>query len=102
MFIVIVAEKRNLTSGIGGIVKGVDYTSIDIGIASEHICLAATELGLGTCMMGWFKEKHIKEALNIPKGKEIKLVISLGYVQNEKNRKKVRKNINEILKFNSY
>lgn len=53
-------------------------------------------------MMGWFKEKHIKEALNIPKGKEIKLVISLGYVQNEKNRKKVRKNINEILKFNSY
>ena len=102
VFIAIVAEKRNLTSGIGGIVKGVDYTSIDIGIASEHICLAATELGLGTCMMGWFKEKHIKETLNIAKGKEIKLVISLGYVQNEKNRKKVRKNINEILKFNSY
>lgn len=102
VFIVVVAEKRNLTSGIGGIVKGADYTSIDIGIASEHICLAAADLGLGTCMMGWFKEKNIKNILNIPKSREIKLVISLGYVQNEKTRKKVRKDIEEVLKFNSY
>ncbi len=102
VFIVVVAEKRNITSGIGGIVKGADYTSIDIGIATEHICLGATELGLGTCIMGWFKEKAIKELLNIPKNREIKLVISLGYVASEKTRKKVRKNIDEVLKFNSY
>lgn len=102
VFIVIVAEKRNLTSGIGSIVKGADYTSLDIGIACEHICLAAANLNLGTCMMGWFKEKNIKDILNIPKGREIKLVISLGYVKNEKTRKKVRKDIDEVLKFNSY
>jgi hypothetical protein len=53
-------------------------------------------------MMGWFKEKNIKNILNIPKSREIKLVISLGYVQNEKTRKKVRKDIEEVLKFNSY
>lgn len=102
VFIVVVAEKRNLTSGIGSIVKGADYTSLDIGIASEHICLGAAEIGLGTCMMGWFKEKNIKEVLNIPKNREVKLVISLGYVQNEKTRKKVRKDIDEILRFNKY
>lgn len=102
VFIVVVAEKRNLTSGIGGIVKGADYTSLDIGIVSEHICLGAAEIGLGTCMMGWFKEKNIKEVLNIPKNRGIKLVISLGYVQNEKTRKKVRKDIDEILRFNKY
>lgn len=57
-FIVVVGEKRNLTSKMGELIKKKDYTSMDIGIASEHLCLAATELGLGTCMMGWFKEKY--------------------------------------------
>ena len=71
VFIVVVGEKRNLTSKIGELIKKKDYTSIDVGIASEHICLAATELGLGTCMMGWFKEKEIKKLLNINKNKEI-------------------------------
>ena len=102
VFIVIVGEKRNLTSKMGELIKKKDYTSIDIGIASEHICLAATELGLGTCMMGWFKEKEIKKLLNINKNKEIHLVISLGYYDDKEPRNKVRKPIDEILSFNEY
>lgn len=101
-FVVVVGEKRNLTSKMGELIKKKDYTSIDIGIASEHICLAATELELGTCMMGWFKEKEIKKLLNIPANKEIHLVISLGYHNNENPRKKVRKAIEEIYSFNEY
>lgn len=102
VFIVVVGEKRNLTSKMGELIKKKDYTSIDIGIASEHICLAATELGLGTCMMGWFKEKEIKKLLNINKNKEIHLVISLGYYDDKEPRNKVRKPIDEILSFNEY
>ncbi|MBT9832156.1 nitroreductase family protein [Clostridium baratii] len=102
VFIVVVGEKRNLTSKMGELIKKKDYTSIDIGIASEHICLAATELGLGTCMMGWFKEKEIKKLLNINKNKEIHLVISLGYYYDKEPRNKVRKPIDEILSFNEY
>lgn len=102
VFIVVVGEKRNLTSKMGELIKKKDYTSIDIGIASEHICLAATELGLGTCMMGWFKEKEIKKLLNINKNKEIHLVISLGYYDEKEPRNKVRKPIDEILSFNEY
>lgn len=102
VFIVVVGEKRNFTSKMGELIKKKDYTSIDIGIASEHLCLAATELGLGTCMIGWFKEKNIKNLLNIPSSKEIHLVISLGYYENKNTRKKVRKNIDEIYSFNEY
>ena len=102
VFIVVVGEKRNLTSKMGELIKKKDYTSIDIGIASEHICLAATELGLGTCMMGWFKEKELKKLLNINKNKEIHLVISLGYYDGKESRNKVRKPIDEILSFNEY
>lgn len=101
-FIVILDDKRNLTSGIGGKLKQKDYTSMDIGIAAEHICLAATELGLGTCMMGWFKEKKLKTLLNIPKNREIHLVISLGYYNYTEPRKKVRKQFDDIVKYNSY
>ncbi|MPQ44765.1 nitroreductase family protein [Clostridium tarantellae] len=101
-FIIIVKEKRNLTSKIGEIVKKKDYSSIDIGIACEHICLQACELGLGTCIIGWFKENKIKEILNIPKNKEISLIISLGYDEMNIKRKKVRKDLNSIVTFNSY
>lgn len=102
VFIVVVGEKRNLTSKMGELIKKKDYTSIDIGIASEHICLASTELGLGTCMMGWFKEKGIKKLLNINTNKEIHLVISLGYYEDREPRNKVRKPIDDILFFNEY
>ncbi|MGL4570438.1 MAG: nitroreductase family protein [Clostridium sp.] len=101
-FIVVVGEKRNLTSKMGELIKKKDYTAIDIGIASEHVCLAATYLGLGTCIMGWFKEKEIKKLLNITTNKEIHLVISLGYYEDKGARKKVRKPIDEILSFNEY
>jgi nitroreductase len=101
-FIVVVGEKRNLTSKIGEVVKKQDFTSIDIGIACENICLAAASLELGTCMMGWFKEKGIKKILKIPSNKKIHLVISLGYFENKEPRKKIRKDTNEIMSYNKY
>ena len=102
VFIVVIGEKRNLTSKMGELIKKKDYTSMDIGIVSEHLCLAATELGLGTCMMGWFKEKNIKKLIDIPMNKEIHLVISLGYYDEKVTRRKIRKNIDEIYSFNKY
>lgn len=101
-FIVAVFEKPNITSKIGGMIKGKDFTILDVGMACEHICLEATEQGLGTCMIGWFKEKEIKTLLNIPKDKTIALVISIGYPKSESPRKKVRKDLMDILSYNKY
>lgn len=101
-FIVLVDDKRNLTSGLGGKFKHKDYTAMDMGIAAEHICLAATELGLGTCMMGWFNEKGIKKLLNIPRNREVLLVIAIGYHDNKEPRRKMRKKIEEIMTYNEY
>lgn len=101
-FIIAVREKRNLTSKIGEIVKKKDFTSLDMGMAVENICLYATYIGLGTCIIGWFKEKGIRKILNIPKDKEVDLIISIGYSGDEKPRKKVRKNINDIMGVNEY
>ena len=41
--------------------KEKDYSLIDIGIASENICLQAKAEGIGSCMIGWFDERSVKK-----------------------------------------
>ena len=101
--VVIVMEKPKLITQIGGIIKKKEYPLIDIGIASEHFCLQATEEELGTCMLGWFNEKPIKKLLKIPAGKTIGLIISVGYPPEDyKIRKKIRKPFDEVVRYNQY
>jgi len=42
------------------------YFMLDAGIAMEHLVLAATERGLGTCWIGWFDEGAVNRALGCP------------------------------------
>jgi len=98
-FIIIVEESGNLTSRAGALMKQQDYRSVDLGIATEHLCLSATEQNLGTCILGWFNEKELKKLLNINKLKRIRLVVAIGYPENNETRKKIRKDIDEILTF---
>ena len=76
---VLVIEKAKLIAQIGGSLKNQEYPYYDIGIAAAHFCLQAAELGLGTCMMGWFDENRIKQLLKIPEKRKIGLIITLGY-----------------------
>ena len=100
---VLVIEKAKLIAQIGGNIKNQEYPQYDIGIAAEHFCLQAADLGLGTCMIGWFNEKKIQQLLNIPKKRKVGLVITLGYPPEDyKLRKKIRKPIGEICGFNGY
>ncbi len=99
---VIIMEKPKLITQIGGAIKNKEYPLIDIGIAAEHFCLQATDLGLGTCMLGWFNEKAIKKLLNIPPKKTIGLLISIGYPDYKKPPVKGRKAFEEVASFNEY
>ncbi|VAW24036.1 Nitroreductase family protein [hydrothermal vent metagenome] len=100
---VFVIEKPKLVAQIGGSLKNREFPLIDIGIAAGLFCLQATELGLGTCMIGWFNEKKVKKLLNIPPKKRIGLLISVGYEPIDyKQRQKIRKNKEEMSSFNSY
>ena len=56
-----------IANRVGARVTGIEYYQIDLGIAMEHMVLKATELGIGTCWIGWFEENKLKEILNIPK-----------------------------------
>ena len=57
VILVIVREKPNMSSKVGATIKNKDYSLIDIGIATENICLQAKAEGLGSCIIGWFDER---------------------------------------------
>ena len=103
IIIVIVIEKPKIITQIGGEIKRREFPLIDIGISAEHFCLQAAELGLGTCMIGWFDQKRIKDLLNIPKKNTLGLLITLGYPPDDYVlRKKIRKEKSEIIGINKY
>lgn len=103
VIIVIVLEKPKIITQIGGEIKKREFPLIDIGISAEHFCLQAAELGLGTCMIGWFDQKRIQELLNIPKKKTIGLLITLGYAPDDYvMRKKIRKAKSKVVEYNKY
>ena len=101
VIVAIVLEKPNFTSKIGSVIKDKEYPLIDIGIAANQFCLQATELGLGTCILGWFDEKKIKKLLNVPSSKRIPILITLGY-SDARLRGKTRKPIDKMYKQNKY
>jgi len=54
------------------------YTLTDCGIAGEHAVLAAAELGLGSCWIGWFDRRRARRVLGVPAGVELVALIALG------------------------
>lgn len=99
LIIVGCAALNMLTHRIGETVKGIHYHQIDMGIAMEHMVLLATEMGLGTCWIGWFNEKRIKKTLNIPKGWKIISLLAIGYPQEDNDSHTSRLDANQILFF---
>lgn len=52
---------------------------VDIGIAMEHLMLAAAAEGLGTCWIGAFLENEVREILGIPEDVKIVALTPVGY-----------------------
>ena len=48
--IAVVLETPGFTTRLGGLLKGKEFRLMDIGMAVEHLCLQAADLGLGTCI----------------------------------------------------
>lgn len=67
-----------------------NHADIDIAIAIEHLCLAATEQGLATCWVCNFDINQLKGLFEFPEGYEPVALIPIGYAAAEdpgKNRK---------------
>ncbi|MCL2507622.1 MAG: nitroreductase family protein [Oscillospiraceae bacterium] len=98
-FFIVCEEKTTLTSRLGGVVKDVYFAPIDIGLAVAHLCYAAAEQGLSTCILGWFDEKKLIRQFFLPEKTNIRLVIAIGYSADEAAREKKRKELEEVFDY---
>jgi len=75
---------------------GANYMLVDVAIAMDHLILAATALGLGTCWVAAFDVAVARDVLGLPQGVEPIAFTPLGYAADEPSRKR-RKSLEELL-----
>ena len=94
---IVVSEENYVASAaFGAKVKGNDYRSIDIGIATAYLTAEAAAQGLGTCILGWFDDQKIRDICGLDK--PVRLVITLGYPkEDDALRPKKRKEISQLV-----
>lgn len=95
--LIVVSEKPYVKSAaLGAKVKGNDYRSIDIGIATAYLTAEAAAQGLGSCILGWLDDAKIREICGLDG--TVRLVITVGYPkETDTLRPKKRKEIKEIV-----
>ena len=99
VMLVISEEPYVKTAAFGAKIKKNDYRSIDIGIVASYIALAAEDVGLGACILGWFSDERVREICGIKS--TVRLVISLGYAKDApipKKRKDIERLVTKIYK----
>lgn len=82
-----------------------DHADIDVAIATEHLCLAATEQGLGTCWVCNFNVPKCKALFNLPENIEPIALIPVGYPARPslcEEAPKKRKPLQEIVKWETF
>ncbi|MEM2056996.1 MAG: nitroreductase family protein [Thermoproteota archaeon] len=82
---------------------------VDVAIAMQNMVLAATAEGLGTCWVGSFNEKEVKEMLKIPDDYRVVALLALGYPRKKMDIQgrilhliRRRKNLKEIVSFEEF
>jgi len=69
---------------------GIPCYLIDVAIAVDHMTLAATAEGLGTCWIGAFDPEKVRRILGIPQDIEVVELLPLGYPRDPKPAAKSR------------
>lgn len=77
---------------------GMNYVYVDVAIVMDHIILAATDLGLGTCWIGAFNKDVARRAFNLPDDLEPVVMTTLGYA-GIKPEAKERRSVEELVHY---
>ncbi len=102
VIIVMLASLDSVAGRLGGIVRRTPFHFLDIGIAGEHIALQATELGLGTCWIGWFSGRGARKALRVPRRYRVVAMMPVGRAEKRPSRERPLKDLREIVWVNGF
>jgi nitroreductase len=93
MVIVGCADVKSLLTG--------KWASVDTTIALQNMVLAAWTLGVGSCWIGAFDEKKVKEHLKIPDKWKVIALVTFGY-PDEKPKQRNKKTLEEMFSFDTF
>lgn len=74
-----------------------NYSDVDSAIVMDHIIMAATDQGLGTCWVGAFNLQAARRALGIDDTMEPIAFTPLGYARETTTVNKIRKSLADIV-----
>ncbi len=78
--------------------NGKNYTDVDVAIVIDHITLAATSLGLGTCWIAAFNPEAVRQVLGLPDEVEPLVLLPLGYPADQPRPKK-RQSLSDLVRY---
>ena len=80
---------------------GKNYSVVDAAITMDHLILAATNLGLGTCWIAAFDPDAARKILKLPDDVEPVAFTPLGYPADEIKVKK-RKKLSDLVRYETW
>ena len=80
---------------------GVNYTAVDVAIVMDHLILAATALGLGTCWIAAFDVVAAQQVFGLPHGVEPIALTPLGYPAAHPGPKE-RKSLSQLVRYEKW
>ncbi len=80
----------------GAEAKGLDFRSIDLGIAVAYLTAEAAEKGLDSCIMASFSDKNVRKIIGADR--RVMMVVALGYRKSDDSQRvKKRKSSDELI-----
>ncbi len=79
----------------------VNYTTVDVAIVMDHLILAATALGLGTCWIAAFDVPAARRVFGLPDHVEPVALTPLGYPADQLGPKE-RKPLGELVRYETW
>jgi len=80
---------------------GKDFADVDVAIATDHLILKATEMGLGTCWVCNFDVELVRQFLNLPTQIEPLVIVPIGYSEAQPT-VKTRKSLDEMIHWQKF
>lgn len=78
-----------------------DWFMYDLGLATQNLCLAAKDSGLGTVIVGLFDHDRVGEIINLPPEHEVLVLIPVGYPDHDPSPPK-RHDLQEFVHDNTF
>ncbi len=81
-----------------GLIEDSKWAEVDLSIAMDHLCLEAVELGYGTCWIGAFDKKKLRDLIDIPEKYESLVCMTIG-LPDEEPRSPTKKSTDELVEW---